>query len=394
MYSSGTTGIPKAIVQGTGILLNHIKELILHSDVTREDNFFFFTTTGWMMWNWLTSVLCVGATVVLFEGCPLYPDAGALFKMAQDCKVTCFGCSARYLEAVKSTGLLPRREYDLSNIRALFSTGSPASPEVFEFACTEIGNADAVPACRPGFPKGVQFCSISGGTDLNGCFALGCPLLDVNPGELQCFGLGLNVDVFNDEGDSVKETKGELVCKAPFPSMPLCFFGDKDGKRYFNAYFDHFPGVWRHGDFAEVTVNNGLIIHGRSDATLNPGGVRIGTAELYRVIEEHFPEVIDCIAVGQSIEKDVRVLLFLQMRDGIELTEEMKIQMCKTIRQQASPRHVPAVLLPISDIPYTLSGKKVEMAVRCVIEGGWPKNVSALKNPDALNEYKTILGDL
>jgi acetoacetyl-CoA synthetase len=377
MYSSGTTGPPKCMVQGAGgILVNHLKELMLHTDLKRDDTIIYLTTCGWMMWNWLVSSLAVGATVVLYEGNPFFPDPGALWQLAQDEEITIFGTSARYLSALEKTGTRPGREYDLTCLKALLSTGSPLSEEGFRYVYREI-------------KSDLQLASISGGTDLNGCFALGNPIAPVYPGELQCRGLGMRVEVFNAEGKPVAGEAGELVCTAPFPSMPLYFWNDSDGSLYRKAYFERFPGVWAHGDWCELTGSGGLVIHGRSDATLNPGGVRIGTAELYRIVET-LPDIADSLAVGQKWEGDERVILFVKMAPGRELTGELQERLCRTIREKVSPRHVPAKIIRIADIPYTINMKKVELAVRNVIHGEAVKNRDALANPETLELYRDL----
>lgn len=377
LYTSGTTGVPKCMVHGAGgTLLQHLKELVLHTDLKREDTIFYFTTCGWMMWNWLVSSLAVGSTVVLFDGNPFYPDPGALFTLAEDVKMSIFGTSARYLAAVEKAGVIPRKKYDLTPLKAILSTGSPLSVESFEYVYRDI-------------KKDVQLASISGGSDIISCFALGNPIGPVIAGELQCRGLGMKVEVFNDEGASVTDQKGELVCTASFPSQPIYFWKDEGKKKYKSAYFDVYDNVWLHGDFAEITGNNGVIIYGRSDATLNPGGVRIGTAEIYRAVEA-FPEVVDSLVVGQPWENDVRVVLFLKLREGRELTDDVTTRMKTTIRNTCSPRHVPAKIIAVADIPYTISGKKVEIAVRKIIEGQPVYNRDALANPGALDLYKDL----
>lgn len=381
MYSSGTTGLPKCLVQGPGVLLNHLKEHMLHLNVTRKDRVFYYTTTGWMMWNWLVSALGVGATVVLFDGNPLYPNAGSLWQFAQNAGVTVFGTSARYLAAVMDSGCRPGREYDLSKLRAIASTGSPASTNIFHFVYEQI-------------KRDVQFASISGGTDLNGCFALGCSNLPVRDGELQIRGLGLDVRIVDDDGKQVLQQQGELVCLKPFPSMPLYFWNDTDGSKYFNAYFDVFPGVWRHGDFAEVTSHDGFVIYGRSDATLNPGGVRIGTADIYHVTEQIL-EVADSIVVGQSVTlqdglPDVRILLFVILADGVQDSPALHKKICRLIREQASPRHVPGMVIACPDIPYTISGKKVELTIKRIVDGHRVGSSTALRNPESLEWYKAF----
>jgi acetoacetyl-CoA synthetase len=374
MYSSGTTGLPKCMVQcAGGILVHHLKEMILHTDMRRSDTIFYFTTCGWMMWNWLTSALGTGAKLVLFDGNPFHPEAGALWKMAQDEKITVFGTSAGYITALQNAGVKPGKEYDLGNLRTILSTGSPLSMENFEYVYRDI-------------KKDVQLASISGGTDLNGCFALGNPMGAVYSGELQCRGLAMKVEAFDDNGEPVVNRQGELVCTAPFPSMPIYFWDDPDGKKYHGAYFDVYPNVWRHGDFIEINDRGGVTIYGRSDATLNPGGVRIGTAEIYRQVEQ-LDEVEDCVVIGQDWKNDVRVILFVKMIPGYELTDEVKKKIANTIRMNASPRHVPAKILSVPDVPYTLNMKKVELAVKKVIEGKPVLNKDALRNPEALDFY-------
>jgi len=377
MYSSGTTGLPKCMVQSAGgILLHQMKELALHADLKREDTIFYFTTCGWMMWNWLTCSLSVGASLMLFDGNPFHPDPGALWKMAQDEKITVFGTSAGYIAALQNAGVKPAKDYDLTSIKALLSTGSPLSIEGFEFIYNEV-------------KKDLQLASISGGSDLNGCFALGNPMGPVYAGELQCRGLAMKVEAFDDNGKPVINEQGELVCTAPFPSMPIYFWDDPKGEKYHAAYFDVYPNIWRHGDFIEINDRGGVTIYGRSDATLNPGGVRIGTAEIYRQVEQ-LEEIQDSLVVGQNWKNDVRVILFVQMAEGFELTEELKANIKKTIRINASPRHVPAKILAVPEILYTLNMKKVELAVKKVIQGQEVKNKDALKNPEILDFYANI----
>ncbi|MBW2539687.1 MAG: acetoacetate--CoA ligase [Deltaproteobacteria bacterium] len=374
MYSSGTTGLPKCMVQSTGgILIHHLKELLLHTDLKRDDTIFYFTTCGWMMWNWLTSSLAVGATLVLFDGNPFYPDPGVLWQMAQDHKITIFGTSAGYISALQNQGLRPCKMYDLAPLKAVLSTGSPLPEEGFEYVYKDV-KAD------------LQLASISGGTDLNGCFALGNPMGPVYTGELQCRGLAMKVEAFDVNGKPVINQQGELVCGAPFPSMPIYFWDDPDNKKYFSAYFDVYPNVWRHGDYIVINERGGVIIHGRSDATLNPGGVRIGTAEIYRQVEQ-LEEIEDSVVVGQNWKNDVRVILFVKMAEGFELTDDLKNKIRKTIRRNASPRHVPAKILPVQDVPYTLNMKKVELAVKKVIHNQPVLNKDALRNPEALDYY-------
>jgi len=374
MYSSGTTGLPKCMVQcAGGILIHQLKEMILHTDLKRNDTIFYFTTCGWMMWNWLTSALGVGATLVLFDGNPFHPEPGALWKMAQDEKISVFGTSAGYITALQNAGVKPGQIYDLKNLRTILSTGSPLSMENFEYVYSDI---------KPD----VQLASISGGTDLNGCFALGNPMGPVYSGELQCRGLAMKVEAFDENGKPVINRQGELVCTAPFPSMPIYFWDDPDGKKYFSAYFDVYPNVWRHGDFIEINDRGGVTIYGRSDATLNPGGVRIGTAEIYRQMEQ-LDEIEDSVVVGQDWKNDVRVILFVKMAPGYELTDEVRKKIVNTIRVNASPRHVPAKILSVPDVPYTLNMKKVELAVKKVIQNKPVLNKDALRNPEALDFY-------
>jgi acetoacetyl-CoA synthetase len=377
MYSSGTTGLPKCMVQGVaGILVHHLKELMLHTDLKREDTIFYFTTCGWMMWNWLTSSLAVGATLVLFDGSPFHPDPGVLWKLAQDEKVTVFGTSARYLAAIEKEGFKPGSRFDLTPMKAILSTGSPLPAESFHYVYRDI---------KPD----VQLASIAGGTDLNGCFGLGNPLGPVYEGELQCRGLAMKVKAYNREGNPVIGEQGELVCEAPFPSMPLYFWKDPDNEKYLNAYFRVFPNIWTHGDFIEITENGGVIFYGRSDATLNPGGVRIGTADIYRQVET-LEEIADSIVVGQDWDNDVRIILFVKPSPGVEFNEALVKKINKTIRENTSPRHVPAKVIPVADIPYTINMKKVELAVRNVIHGKPVTNQDALANPQALELYRDL----
>ena len=377
MYSSGTTGLPKCMVQSAGgVLLHQLKELLLHTDLKRDDTIFYFTTCGWMMWNWLTTSLAVGATLVLYEGNPFHPGPDALWRMAEEEKITVFGTSAGYIAALKNAGVKPGKQFDLSPLKALLSTGSPLPKEDFHFIYQEV-KAD------------MQLASISGGSDLNGCFALGNPMGPVYEGELQCRGLGMKVFAYDENGTPVVGTQGELVCTAPFPSMPIYFWDDQDGKKYQAAYFEGFPGVWTHGDFIEVTERGGLIMYGRSDATLNPGGVRIGTAEIYRTIEQ-MEEIEDSVVVGQEWQNDSRVILFVKMKSSYDLTDELQQKIRKNIRWNASPRHVPAKIIEVPDIPYTLNMKKVELAVQKMIHGREVKNKDALKNPEVLNFFADI----
>lgn len=377
MYSSGTTGLPKCMVQSAGgVLINHLKELVLHTNLRREDKIFYFTTCGWMMWNWLVSSLAVGATIVLYDGNPFYPSPKVLWNMAQEVGLTVFGTSAGYISALQNAKLRPKEEFDLSSLRAVLSTGSPLPEEGFEYVYDAI-------------KQDLQLSSISGGTDLNGCFALGNPMLPVYSGELQCRGLGMKVYAYDEQGKPVYNKKGELVCTAPFPSMPLYFWNDPDGKKYHSAYFDVYPGVWRHGDFIEINDRGGVIIYGRSDATLNPGGVRIGTAEIYRQVEQ-FEEIEDSLVIGQNWKNDIRVILFIKMNQGYKLDDDLKMRIKRAIRDNASPRHVPDKIIEVPDIPYTLNMKKVEIAVRKIIHNEEVKNKDALRNPECLDYFKNI----
>lgn len=377
MYSSGTTGLPKCMVQSAGgVLVHQLKELILHTDLTRDDTIFYFTTCGWMMWNWLTTSLGVGATLVLFDGNPFHPDPGALWQMAQDEKITVFGTSAGYLAALQNAGVKPRENYDLADLRAVLSTGSPLPDEGFEFVYEQI---------KPD----LQLASISGGSDLNGCFALGNPMGPVYTGELQCRALAMKVFAYNDDGQPVVGEQGELVCTAPFPSMPIYFWEDPEGRKYHNAYFDQYPGVWTHGDYIQVSERGGVTMLGRSDATLNPGGVRIGTAELYRQVEQ-FEEIEDSVVIGQSWANDIRVILFVKMTAGHTLDADMEARIRTAIRTNASPRHVPAKILAVPDVPYTLNMKKVELAVKKVVEGQAVLNKDALRNPESLDFFANL----
>ena len=377
MYSSGTTGLPKCMVQSAGgILIHHLKELILHTDLKRQDTIFYFTTCGWMMWNWLTTSLATGATVMLYDGNPFHPGPDAMWRMAQDEKITIFGTSAGYIAALKKSGIKPAEQFDLAPMKSLLSTGSPLSREDFYFIYSDI-------------KSDLQLASISGGSDLNGCFALGNPMGPVYEGELQCRGLGMKVFAYDSNGQAVVGRQGELVCTSPFPSMPIYFWDDEDGKKYRSAYYEGFPGIWTHGDFIEVTERGGLIMYGRSDATLNPGGVRIGTAEIYRILER-MEEIEDSVVIGQEWLGDIRVVLFVKMKDNMELDDSLRDEIKREIRSSASPRHVPAVILTTPDIPYTLNMKKVELAVQKVVHGKEVKNKDALKNPKALDHFADI----
>ena len=377
MYSSGTTGLPKCMVQSAGgVLIQQLKDLLLATDLKREDTIFYFTTCGWMMWNWLTSSLAVGASLVLYDGNPFYPHSGSLWEMAQDEKIAVFGTSAGYIAALQNYGVKPGKEYDLTLLKSVLSTGSPLSVESFEYIYNEV-KAD------------LQLASITGGTDLNATFAAGNPMGPVYAGEIQCRGLAMKIEAFDENGKSVVNQTGELVCTAPFPSMPIYFWDDPDGNKYHNAYFNVYPNAWWHGDFIKITDRGGLIMYGRSDATLNPGGVRIGTTEIYRPLEQ-MSEIDDSVVVGQDWKKDVRVILFVKLAEGVELTEELKNKIKQNIRTNASPRHVPAKILSIPGIPYTLNMKKVEIAVKNIIQNEPVLNQDALNNPEVLDYYKNL----
>ena len=374
MYSSGTTGVPKCIVHGAGgTLMQHIKELALHSDVKRGERLLYFTTCGWMMWNWQVSALALGATLALYDGSPFHPDGNALFDFVAEEGIETFGTSAKYIDAVKKAGLAPAKTHDLSRLKAILSTGSPLVPESFDFVYE--------------FIKGdLCLSSISGGTDIVSCFVLGNPAAPVHRGEIQCLGLGLDVHAFDDEGRSVVGEKGELVCTRAFPSMPVGFWNDPKGRKYHDAYFARFDNVWCHGDYVEITERGGVIIYGRSDAVLNPGGVRIGTAEIYRQVEQ-LEEVVEALVIGQQWEGDVRVVLFVILRGGIELDEALEAKVRSHIRANATPRHVPTRIVQVTDIPRTRSGKITELAVRHVVHGREVKNKEALANPEALDQF-------
>ncbi len=375
LFSSGTTGPPKCIVHGAGgTLLQHLKEHVLHSDLRPGDRMFYFTTTGWMMWNWLVTGLASGATLVLFDGSPFHPTGNILWEMAEAEQVAIFGTSAKYLAALEKADLHPTRTHRLDSLRAILSTGSPLAAESFDYVYRDI-KAD------------VCLSSISGGTDIVSCFVLGNPALPVHRGEIQSRGLGMKVEVFDDAGHSIVGEKGELVCTAPFPSMPVGFWNDPDGSRYRAAYFERFSGVWRHGDYTELTPHGGVIILGRSDAVLNPGGVRIGTAEIYRQVEQ-LPEVLESLAVGQQWADDVRIVLFVRLRDGLALDAPLIDRIKRQIRAGTTPRHVPARVVQVTDIPRTKSGKIVELAVTDVLHDRPVKNLHALANPEALDQFR------
>jgi acetoacetyl-CoA synthetase len=377
MYSSGTTGMPKCIVHGAGgTLLQHLKEHVLHGGIGEGDRLFYFTTCGWMMWNWLASGLAAGATLVLYDGSPFYEDGRVLWKLAEREKINAFGTSAKYISALEKAGVRPKDEFSLPALRTIFSTGSPLAPSSFDYVYGAIA-------------EDVQLASITGGTDIISCFATGNPLLPVRRGELQCLALGMAVQIFDSEGQPVWGEKGELVCTRAFPSMPVGFWNDPGDVKYHAAYFERFPGVWAHGDYAEITQHGGMIVHGRSDAVLNPGGVRIGTAEIYRQVEK-LPEVIESIAIGQQWRDDVRVVLFVVLRKDLTLDDELQARICKVIRDNTTPRHVPAKIVAVPEIPRTISGKLVELAVRSTVHGEPVHNTDALANPDALRHFRDL----
>ncbi|MFQ6677156.1 MAG: acetoacetate--CoA ligase [Fidelibacterota bacterium] len=378
MYSSGTTGLPKSIVHGAGgTLLQHLKELRLHCDITEEDRVFYFTTCGWMMWNWLVSNLAIGATLVLYDGSPFFPDSNAMWDLAENFNITVFGTSAKFISASEGAGNKPISSHNLSTVRLILSTGSPLMEENFDYIYQDVKND-------------VQLASISGGTDIISCFALGNPILPVYRGELQCSGLAMDVDAFDFRGHSIRCEKGELVCKKAFPSMPIYFWNDENGEKYHQAYFNQFESIWYHGDYIEINDHGGIIIYGRSDATLNPGGVRIGTAEIYRVVEQ-MREISDSLVIGVQTDGDEQVALFLKMNGQVELDEKLVDQIKTNIRINCSPRHVPAIIKMVEDIPYTLSGKKVELAVKKILHGEPVINKDALANPEALDCFKDLI---
>ena len=376
LYSSGTTGVPKCIVHGAGgVLLMHLKELLLHCDVKRDDRVFYFTTCGWMMWNWLVSALGCQATLLLYDGSPFVGRGNILFDYADAERMTHFGTSAKFIDAAAKAGVDPMRTHKLKQLRAMFSTGSPLVAESFDYVYAHV-------------KKDLCLSSISGGTDIVACFAGGCPIIPVWRGELQCRLTGMRIEVFDDEGRALPHgEKGELVCTAPFPTMPLGFWNDTDSAKYRAAYYERFPGVWRHGDWCEITQHGGLVIYGRSDAVLNPGGVRIGTAEIYRQVEK-LDEIVESIVIGQDWQNDVRVVLFVRLREGLKLDDALVKKIRDVIRTNTTPRHVPAVILQVPDIPRTKSNKIVELAVRAVVHGQPVKNVEALANPEALEHYR------
>jgi len=381
MYSSGTTGAPKCIVHGAGgTLVQHLKELVLHTDLTREDTLFYFTTCGWMMWNWFVSALAVGATVVTYDGNPLFPKADRLFQLVEDLGVTVFGTSAKFLSAVENSDIFSSNDLKLESLRAILSTGSPLMPEQYDWVYNSV---------KPD----VQLASISGGTDIISCFCLGNPLTPVYRGEIQSRGLGMDVVVFDENGKEVLDTPGELVCKSSFPSKPIYFWNDADGEKYRRAYFNRFPNIWCHGDWAELKQNGGMVIYGRSDATLNPGGVRIGTAEIYSVVEQ-FQEVTESLVVGKRSGGDEQLVLFVVLKEGAVLTTDLKQALAAQLRSQASPRHVPKYIFAVGEIPRTISGKIVELSVRKILEGEAVKNRDALANPDSLKAFEKIAAEL
>ena len=378
MYSSGTTGKPKCIVHGQGgTLIQHKKEHQLHLDLRADDNLFFFTTCGWMMWNWLVSALATGCTITLYDGSPFHPKPDVLFDLIDQESITVFGVSAKFLSNAQKEMVSPVESHQLNSLRCLISTGSPLTEEGFEYVYEKI-------------KQELHLVSMTGGTDLISCFILGNPNLPVYSGELQSPGLGMAVDIWDDNGNPIKEDKGELVCTVPFPSCPIGFWNDPDNNSFLDAYFRRFPNIWVHGDFGEITANGGYIIHGRSDAVLNPGGVRIGTAEIYRQVEV-FDEVVDSVCIGQSWDGDVRVVLFVVMREGVQLSGDLIDQIKLRIRNHASPRHVPAKVIAVADIPRTMSGKIAELAVRDKVHGREVKNTSALANPESLSLFENLV---
>ncbi|HVO74722.1 MAG TPA: acetoacetate--CoA ligase [Ignavibacteriaceae bacterium] len=377
MYSSGTTGKPKCIVHGAGgTLLQHFKELSLHTNLTRKDIITYYTTCGWMMWNWLVSSLNIGATIFLYDGSPAYPSPDILWKKIDEEKISIFGTSPKYLNLFSQNDIKIKNEFDLSSLKTILSTGAPLPEKIFRWVYSSVKND-------------LQLSSISGGTDIISCFMLGNPNLPVYAGELQCRGLGMKVESYDENGKPVINKKGELVCTKPFPSMPVFFWNDPDGEKYRSAYFDYYPGIWRHGDYIEITEKETIIIYGRSDATLNPGGIRIGTAEIYNVIEA-IEEISDSLVVGQKWKDDIRVILFVVLKEGMRLDQELIQKIKNTLRTNSSPRHVPAKIIQVNDIPRTINFKKVELAVKKIIEGEEADNKEALANPGSLEQFKNI----
>ena len=374
MYSSGTTGLPKCMVHGAGgTLLQHFKEHILHTDLKRDDVITYYTTCGWMMWNWLISALQVGATLYLYDGNPVYPDSDILWKKVEENKVTVSGTSPKYLSIFGKQGIIPKEKYNITSLRTMLSTGSPLPEETFKWVYKNV-------------KSDLQLSSISGGTDIISCFMLGNPTLPVHSGEIQCKGLGMKVEALNDKGKPVIGEKGELVCTEPFPSMPVYFWDDKSGEKYRKAYFEKYPGIWTHGDYIKINENGGIVVYGRSDATLNPGGVRIGTAEIYRIVEE-LGEITDSLVVGKKFNGDEKIILFVVLRENIKLKKALKEKIRLELRQKATPRHVPSEIYEVKEIPRTISGKKVEIAVSKILNGEEVENKEALANPDSLKQF-------